>query len=731
MTLPAITAAIFLHPTMLFWASAAAVPIVIHLLSRRKHREVYWAAMQYLLAAVRKNSRRIQVEQWILLALRTAAIALAVLAVAQPGCDHSGLGPGGNDRTHKMLVVDSSFSMGYKPTDKSRFDRAKELAARIVDESNQGDGFTLLVLANPPRVVVGTPAFERRDFLEEIENLKLWHGGANLPATLAQAEEVLTRAARENPRLVRHEIYFLTDLGRNTWSAEGEGAAAAEFRQRTARLAREAQLLVLDLGQADSENTAVVDLQTTDPLTTVGHELTIEGTLRNFGHASRERQLVELFIDGHKTGQDYVDLPPGGQASVTFPYRFDAPGDHGIELRLASDLLPLDNHRWLAASTKDQLRVLCVTGNPDGRFHGSTDYLAVALAPNRKAPERSLVQPQVVPESALLEVELSNYDCVFLANVGQFTGSEAQAMASYLKHGGGIVCFLGDQVQADSYNRRLSGRSSDGSKVLPATIANLGPQGSYHFDPLNYQHPLLNVFRDQEQAGLITTPIARYFKLEVPPDSAAHVAMAFDNGDPAIVEEPIGRGRSILLATSADTSWSAMPLWPSFPPLVHELLSLAIRGKTAEQNIVVGQLLGDSFRGQAGQGSLSLRLPSGDAAQARVAADGEYTSWSFADTGQSGMYVAHLPPPYTRDELFAVNVDTSESDLARLDPAELRDSVWNGVDFVLRTDWQDLNAPSVDTVVRRQWLHIYLLTAVVALLLIESVLAMYFGRRAA
>ena len=77
----------------------------------------------------------------------------------------------------------------------------------------------------------------------------------------------------------------------------------------------------------------------------------------------------------------------------------------------------------------------------------------------RKTCTRALVSADVVPESALLESDLTRYDCLFLTNVGQFTASEASVLASFLKHGGGIVCFLGDQVQPDSYNRRLTGQS--------------------------------------------------------------------------------------------------------------------------------------------------------------------------------------------------------------------------------------------------------------------------------
>ena len=61
----------FASAAMLLWGLAALVPIVIHLWNRRRYREVPWAAMEYLLAALRRNSRRILVEQWLLLAIRT------------------------------------------------------------------------------------------------------------------------------------------------------------------------------------------------------------------------------------------------------------------------------------------------------------------------------------------------------------------------------------------------------------------------------------------------------------------------------------------------------------------------------------------------------------------------------------------------------------------------------------------------------------------------------------
>ncbi len=711
-----------------WWLAAAGLPIVIHLWNKRKYREVPWAAIEYLLAALRKNSRRIQVEQWLLLAIRTLIIALVVLAMAEPFLESAGLSFSAGQRTHRLLVIDGSYSMGYKPTDKTRFERAKQKAVQIVEDSPQGDGFTLILMANPPVVIVGSPAIEPRDFLEEIDNLKMTHGGADLPATLAKVEEVLRGA--EPAGLAHSEVYFLTDLGRNTWMPELGGAGAeAEYRDRLGRLAAAATLVVLDLGQNTTENVAVTALRQSESFSVVGTETSLDAEVRNFGSLPRGHQLVEFFVDGHRLKEAYVDLGPGEQAPVSFAYRFETPGDHVIETRLGADLLDVDNHRWLALPVKEHLRVLCVDGKPaGGGLGGATDYLALALDPEKGQGQRELVKPEIIPESALLERDLARYDCVFLANVAQFTASEARVLDAYLQQGGGLVIFLGDQVLAERYNRELAG---DGLRVLPAQIGEVVAEAQYRFDPLGYRHVLVNPFSGRENSGLLTTPVYKYFRLKLPPDSKAKVALAFEGGDPAIVEEPIHRGRVILVATEGSLSsvdpatkspWTTMPAWPSFVPLVQEMLSLAVSGQSRERNVEVGQPLADTVETASAQLPLAIVTPDGRHEDLRVSVDAHGGRWSFSDTSQSGLYLAKIGNPVTREEEFAVNLDTAESNLTRIDADELPKQFITG----LRADADDGGA---STVSRHNNLNKILLYTVLGLVLAETFLAWRFGHQ--
>src|SRR4051794_29107186 len=125
--LPILIAFNFANVGMLGGLAAASVPIIIHLLNRRKFREMRWAAMRFLMAAIRKNSRRIRIEQWILLAVRTLLIVLVVLAMAKPYLESLGALPIlAGQRTHRGLVLDGSLSLAQSSGEGTPLQQAEE-----------------------------------------------------------------------------------------------------------------------------------------------------------------------------------------------------------------------------------------------------------------------------------------------------------------------------------------------------------------------------------------------------------------------------------------------------------------------------------------------------------------------------------------------------------------------------------------------------------------------------
>src|SRR2546426_150495 len=98
----------FLNSALLIGLPLAALPVIIHLLNRRRRDSIRWGAMQFLLEAMPRCRRFMRLSDLILMLLRTAAIALFIFALAQPLLKSSLFGPRGPRDV--VLVIDDSLS---------------------------------------------------------------------------------------------------------------------------------------------------------------------------------------------------------------------------------------------------------------------------------------------------------------------------------------------------------------------------------------------------------------------------------------------------------------------------------------------------------------------------------------------------------------------------------------------------------------------------------------------
>lgn len=710
----------FANSIMLLWGLAAAVPIIIHLWSKRKYKEVTWAAMEYLLAAVRKNARRIRIEQLILLLIRVAILLLLALALADPTWSvfaTLGQSMGGGGDTHFVLVLDASYSMSYRHGERSRFEEARQLAMQVVEDSRQGDGFTAILLADPPQIVIGDPAYDPRDVVDELEDLSLLHGGADLDATLREIQDLLHRAQRRHPRLKQANVCLFTDLGRNTW----ETTEASSTRALLAGIAKSARVVLFDVGKQDASNAAITRLEVEDPLPTVGRPVNIVAEYQCFSAVPEGLSRLSLLVDDQEVRSERITAQANAGGSFAFSHRFDTAGQHCIEVRLDSDELNVDNHRWLSLPVRESISVLCLQGRQD-----AAKYVAIALQPDQSDSPR--VRTAVRFENALIEEDLTSFDAIFLCNVGRLNRDEAALLRDYVRGGGGLVITLGDQVQLDNYRQQLGGELGD-ERILPADLIDLSADGEYFFDPLQYRHPLVAPFARHERSGLLTTPVWRYVRTKPIDSSTARMALAYTNGDGAIIEERIGRGHCILLTTAASTEsmdrssdpprpWTALSAWPSFPPLIQEMLSLAVQGRSENLNVTVGEAITGAMPGVADL-PVTVRMPNGDTERVMVQADADGSRWDFAKTWYSGVYTASYGTDRGQSQSFAVNVETSESDLQRMDPELLPSQIQQGAQF--RGD----PAPAPST--RPTQYFRYILGTVLVLVLLETLLAWKFS----
>jgi len=716
----------FASPWLLGGLALAGIPIIIHLLHRRRFRETPWAAMRFLIEAARKNSRRIRLEQLLLLAVRAGLLVLLSLALARPYAESLGTGGAAAAPVHRIIVLDASLSMGWNEPGTNRFERARTLARQIVDDARPGDPFNLvLIRGRAPAVIIRQPSFQPEQVLDELDQLRATDERGDVAAALAAAAELATLL----PEIPRKQITFVSDFQRDNWRLDGADPGR-DAPALLAGLAQKSEVVLLDVKQETGPNAAVVSFEAGEPVPIAGRDVPLRGILRNFGDRPLAGKRVELHVDGRLADTRTVDLPPATDVPVEFHPLFRDSGDHLLELKLDDDPLTADNRRLLALPVRDELRVLLVNGRAAGKpAEAVTFYLETVLSPSTARESWSgATRPRVISDGELAGQNLDQYDCVCLCNVRLVTEREAAILHDYVERGGGLIVWLGDRVQAENYNQMLY---REGKGVLPALLHHrVGnareARDAFGFNAENLEHPLLGRFRGNPGTGLETTLTLEYFRVSADNRPDSQVVLRFDSGDPAIVEAAVGQGRSVLVTTSADLSWGTWPVQRSFPPLVHEMVLYALAGRSGERQRLVGEPIVRPVAPGERIATVTVTRPDGrDVPLPSATRDSAAGQMIYDETERSGAYRLNFAAPVNRAETFAVNVDPRESDLSALEVEPLRTELATMAGGAAQAD---VPLPAqIDAARSGRGLAAWLLLGTLCLLFVEQVMAWRFS----
>ena len=741
----------FASPALLGWLALAAVPVLIHWLFRRRYREVTWAAMQFLHAAARKQSRRTRLEQLLLLAARVLILALIVLALARPRWVDAGKLVGVTPPTLRVIVLDASLSLGRKAVAADNngtatlFEAGKVIARDIVKKSHSGDRFALArISGSEPRLLIRQPTLVASAVLEEIDRLPLTFERGDVATTLRQLPDLI---AAKQPH-ERCEVVVISDFQADAWDVE-HVFNVLKSDGHVGNVPHE--LVLIDVGAALPDNAAVVGLTADPPILAAEQPMSVTATLRNAGSVPLTTRRIELRIDEQLADSRRVDLPLGQDVTAEFTLTAPSSGEHTMSVRLEEDSLAADNERWLPLSVRSELSVLLVNGRPSARpREAATFFVEQALSPkttDRAASSRWL-RVTTVPDSELPNIELDRHDVVFLCDVGTLTELDVERLRRFAEGGGGVIVSLGPTVSVEKLNEVAFGPHGLTTLRLNEVVTNMNDDGTpsaFGFDPGDFAHPLLREFRGNPGAGLETALIRQYVRAVADASSVGKtstdvgsvrktstdagsvgydVALRFSNGDPAIVTQPLGRGRCVLVTTSLDETWGEWAIWAAgFVPLIHELTEYAATGRSQPRESLVGEF--EQREVPNGSTSVTLTTPDGVARTLTpVNRDGR-SLIVLNDTLRPGIYTLASG---VVNERFAINVDPRESDPRRLDPREWSTSPGNEQSHGISV--RDADSPATalsdDSEPDAHSLTINLLAAVLALLLIEQALAWRF-----
>jgi hypothetical protein len=637
---------------LLFTALAGlGVPVLIHLLLKRRNERLKFSTLRFFEPQQTQARSRRRLRNLLLLALRLLIFALIVLAFTRPFLPQSATNES-TPRRQVVVVLDRSLSLLARDTAGRRWDNAQQALREVLGKLRDGDRAALVACAGSAEMVSGFAA---------------------APAVLARAAALepartsgqLADGLREAMRLIseadpawKSSVVVISDFQRLSAQGLDDVPVPASLEVRA-----------ITVGDVMTPNVAVTDL-----LLAPGDTNRPQATLLSHSDEVATVQ-AEFLLDGQPQWTRSVALAAGATTNLdlTLP-RLDA-GRHEAQLRLTgADGLAIDDARWAVLRVRAPLRIGLVEGRRNVRsFAGQSFFLNLALDPfggtNTAANGRFAVErfgPLDLPTKLRRRAGNSpSFDAVLVPAQSALGAEGATALQEYVRGGGGVMLFGGDEWTAGRLNALLAGIApaqllavESAEAIAPWTIGETDP-GAASFAP----------FRRPGSGTLSLTAFRR--RQAVEPTGGATILARFDDGVPLLLARTVGAGRVLLANTSADTAWTDWPKHKTFVPWI-QASTLWLTGRSAEASAREREpeFLCDAPAewslgpGGAGQ-NFTLRPPTGPERNLTASAAG-ILDLPFNAPGVWRL----LDDAGNEVRAFAVNPTTAESDLAAVTPAE-------------------------------------------------------------
>jgi len=548
-----------------------AIPILIHLLARQRRKPIRWAAMRFLLEAYRKHRRRLQLEQWLLLAVRCLIIAILGLALARPLLQGSPIDFGGSRTVY--LVIDDGLASGLELDDgRLALEHSVDRAAEIMDALESGDFVGVVTASQPARGLVTPPSSDRAAVLSFLRSLEPAQTRTDIDGALSVLGKALADADDAQSTLV----YLLSEF------RSGSAAYDEPLAPRLASLGDQVELYAPLPARDPVSNVQIVAIKPVRSLVMPGDN---DGSTQIIVQLERSGDLDRLVSRVHLEGDGIVRMEPmtvtwergRTEAEVEFLVDYVATGDRQITLtaRVEADRLAADNRRYIVLESRSRIRAVLLDRRSFG-FEPTIDQLTSgqwirrALEPIEDGPIEVI---QVEP-AAVDPTDMRAADIVIVPQPDLLSDAAWVELRRFVDNAGFCIITPPTDVQVHRWVDRLSGELG-----LPWSVGlEAIDHGNGVFLAEDQSPGALLQMISGELADLAGPVVVRQ---TLPVDEAQTVGerpLRLEDGStfllvggPSPADGEASHGLVALFTAAPDLGWTNLPTKPFMLPLFQEL----------------------------------------------------------------------------------------------------------------------------------------------------------------
>ena len=605
---------------MLLGLVAVVVPIVVHLLNRRRFDVVQWGAMQFLELGDRTR-QRIKLSDLFLLLMRMAMVAMLAFAFSRPFVQGNtwirGFYP---EPVDLVIIIDGSYSMGWTGENITPHARAIQACHEILDGLTSVDKVAIIDARQRPHLLTPSPLTDTATARLELDTIEQPDGPANLVQALNKACQLLTQSYSP-----RRDILVLTDKQKLSWDFVNEKAWNQMLQIRKAA-AVPINISAMDVGTQQmqlSENYLIEQLQASRELMVIDAPVTVTSAVKYTGQLEETTCEVFWSVDGQQLSRETetVRLRNGEQAVVQFTTRFTEAGPHIITASVSPDSLPGDDLSQISLQVLDSIPALIVTREKVPVEANQTpdrdaDYF-LRLAFGDPDQEKVWVDSSVVSYEQLQKQNLSQTRVLFLIATAELAfdvEDESRApfwdqLTDFLVQGGTVFFIPDGDITQEDLQKITSQWKEQEQLVLPALFGSLvntkDQESAEMFDLSSFSAPWLQRFRESKTSDLADILVTEYWKMtpaEAPKNNKADsnestslLSTVTTDGrllsnDPLFLRRYVGRGQVVVSAISFDGIGNDLIRQRAFVPFLHELV-MGLSETSSSRNVELNRPL--------------------------------------------------------------------------------------------------------------------------------------------
>ncbi len=507
---------------------AALLPLLIHLMARRRPRERRFSSIVLLRELLRLQTRRSRPRDWLLLLLRTLACACLAAAFLLPS-----LGRGSAEGGRALVIVlDNTASMAASDGQQQRMNRAVAVAAQAVKALAPGDRVNIITLAGVPRPLFEQPVAAPAPLLRELARTQ------SCPATCADTAAALRLAVEQLqglPEGMPGELLVISDFQQAQWQLPYGDILPEGLPCRLVSVAQAEEV----------ENCAICSLSLQPARPLPGQEISLAVRVRRFGGSGEHNLTVSLAAGELRLAQP-CRIPDSGEATLSFRLTAPAsPGDWLLEAQIDADRFPADDRRALAVSIADKLDCQAVAADPA--------HLGFLLRALENIP---FLRTLTVPALTGAESDVIVWNAP--------TKEDVPVIRERLL-AGATVLLLPDATRDSACRPLLTGEEGD----CPGAMLTDGSH--WKLSSATPQDECFRLFAGTDMSSLWNAPIYRRSE-GIPCPEKARVLLRYEDGQPALLRHPVGRGTLLVWNMPVLVRDNRAGFSPLFLPALAEIL---------------------------------------------------------------------------------------------------------------------------------------------------------------